>query len=328
MRKFFIFLLILFFIFPLNVKAVLISGTRGVTQAPSFTFNNVVFVPLSSFAIAYGLKESWDPKAKISSLESTEFKMAFRVGSAYALVNGKKSKMPAQAKMMKGKLLIPLQFGLKTFLPSSTQSTSKVPSSNISKGIFTVLLDPGHGGPDIGAQGKGGLNEKDINLDIAKKVREKLQNEGIKVLMTRNNNDEFITLWGRTNLSQKLGPHLFISIHTNAARRKNVSGCEIFYFAEANPKLNGPQYRQNRAKSYHLARLVQKNLFKTLHNQSRGVKSARFFVLRNARTPAILIEVGFITHPKEAQNLNHSHYRNKIATAIVQSVLDFKAKKK
>jgi N-acetylmuramoyl-L-alanine amidase len=143
--------------------------------------------------------------------------------------------------------------------------------------------------------------------------------------MTRNR-DEFVTLWKRTSLARSHRPNLFISIHTNAARNQKVNGTEIFYFAQANAKQNGPQYHQNKSKSYQFAKLVQSNMIKFAKNRTRGVKPARFFVLKNSTTPAVLVEVGFITHAWEESNLVNPTYRDKIAQAIAQSVRDYKSK--
>jgi N-acetylmuramoyl-L-alanine amidase len=325
---------ILLFLFltlaPIELHGQIIPGPKGSIHAPSFTFGKTVFVPLASFAQAYGLVEVWDPKTKIATIQSHKTKLSFRAGSSYALVNGKIVQMPDKAKMMDGRLLIPFQFGLKAMAsipvskPASHYQTVKW-TPPPPRSSFAILLDAGHGGNDVGARGKRGMNEKTINLDIAKRVRDKLQGQGIKVIMTRNR-DEFVTLWKRTSLARSHRPNLFISIHTNAARNQKVNGTEIFYFAQANAKQNGPQYHQNKSKSYQFAKLVQSNMIKFAKNRTRGVKPARFFVLKNSTTPAVLVEVGFITHAWEESNLVNPTYRDKIAQAIAQSVRDYKSK--
>jgi N-acetylmuramoyl-L-alanine amidase len=325
-----IFVFVFISLIPLKLSAQMIPGSRATIHAPSFTFDKVVFVPLASFAQAYGMVEVWDPKTKIATIQSHKSKLSFRAGSLYALVNGKILQMPAEAKMMNGRLLIPFQFGLQAMKALYSAPSIKYPQTPKwipppSRGSFSILLDAGHGGNDVGARGRRGLNEKYINLDIAKRVRDKLQAQGIKVHMTRSR-DEFVTLWKRTSLARSHRPSLFISIHTNAARNPKVNGTEIFYFADANVKQNGSQYKQNKSKSYQFARLVQTNMTRFAKNKSRGVKPARFFVLKNSTTPAVLIEVGFITNSWEESNLVNSTYRDKLAQAIAQSVRDFKSK--
>lgn len=308
-----------------------IPGPKGSVESPSYVFDKIVFVPVASFAEAHGLQKAWDVKTQVITLHSSTLKLSFRAGSSYALVNNKLLYMSAEARMMNGELLIPLQFGLQIFraTPHTMPSQQTQPLKVIKppqKSFFAILLDPGHGGNDVGARGKRGMNEKDINLDIAKRVRDKLQTYGIKVIMSRPK-DEFITLWRRTSLAKTSRPHLFVSIHTNAARSRSVNGAEIFYYGNANFKENGPQYKQNRLKSYQFAKLVQYHLSKSAKIKSRGVKSAKYFVLRNSSAPAVLIEVGFITHAEEESRLVTTSHRNLIAQAITQAVLDFRGRK-
>lgn len=318
------------------LEAQVIPGSKASIEAPSFTYEKIVFVPLASFAKAYGLAESWNFKTKIVTIQSPQAKISFRAGSEYVLVNGKIMRMPAQAKMMNGQMLIPFQFGLQIFKSNLSPNTNLKPPPTLNKlppqqnyfakQSFSVLLDPGHGGHDIGARGRKGFDENDINLDITKRVRDKLINRGIKVSMTRTQ-DQYVTLWKRIALANTANSNLFVSIHTNAAKSKTVNGAEIFYYGGANKSQNGANYKQNLSKSYRFAKLVQWHLSKDVKIKSRGVKSARYFVLKNARVPAILIEVGFITHAWEGNKLFTPSYRNEIAQAIVESILDYKGRK-
>jgi N-acetylmuramoyl-L-alanine amidase len=327
-------LLISLICLPVNLFALAIPGTKGMVQAPTFTYGNVLFVPLTSFAKAYGFEENWNSKTKIVTLEAQKSKYSFRAGSSYALINGRIARMPANAKMVNGRLLIPFQFGMQVM---ALHKDSLIPKNNAKiipkpkwtpprpRGNFTIVLDPGHGGKDVGARGKRGVNEKDINLDIAKRVRDKLQAKGVNVVMTRSK-DVFIELWRRVSIASNYKASLFVSIHTNAARNRSVNGIEVFYFAGASAKLNGPYYRQNQNQSYQYARLAQAQMRKDVKSASRGVKNARYYVLKNARTPAVLIEVGFITNSWEEGNLVSPYHREKLAQAITQSIVDYKGK--
>lgn len=316
-----------FFTIDQSAQAVTITGSHGIIQAETFTFKNVLFAPLGSFAKAYGMNEVWNPKTQIASVQSTQLKFSFRAGSLYSSINGELRQMPAEAKMVNGRLHIPLQFGIDVFSGKIFQKPQLLQLQNIKavktpskKGPLTVLLDPGHGGPDTGARGRRGTLEKNINLDIARRVQGQLQAHGIQVLMTRNT-DRFITLPCRISIEKKFKPDLFVSIHTNAARNRSVHGIEIFYYANANAKENGACFKQNRSKSYQLARLVQSKIITNIRKTSRGVKNARYFVLRNSDTPAILIEVGFISHPWEEKSLLQKDYRDQMAQAIAQAIL-------
>lgn len=328
MRRTLLQILILFF--STNLLAQPISGAKGFVSVPSFTFGKVVFIPLNSLAQAYHFKETWDPKTKIATIESSNSKFSFRAGSSIAWINGKIAKMPAEAKMYNGRLLIPYQFGAKLVHPvtaSTTEQKTVQKTSLNSKSSFAVLIDPGHGGYDTGAKGKKGLHEKHINLDIAKRLQKKLQKSGFRVFMTRNR-DQYVSLWQRCSLSKTIKPHLFISIHTNAARSRAIYGIEIFYLSMTNSKVNGPFHKQNLWKSYRFAKRAQYDLCKTLKAYNRGVKSARFFVLRNAVVPSALIEVGFITNQWEEKKLIDAAYRDQIAQAIADAVYHYKTNNK
>ncbi|MBI1883489.1 MAG: N-acetylmuramoyl-L-alanine amidase [Chlamydiae bacterium] len=321
--------ILLFFPLLLEAQTLTVSGLKGSVQVPTRTLGSLAFVPASSFAQAYGLQEIWNSKSKTLVLQSPQTKIAFRASSTCVWVNGKILRLPTRAKMVNGRLFIPFESSSKIFSPFHRVPTSPKketpPTPPSSKPNFVVVIDPGHGGYDIGARDRKGLNEKDINLDVAKRVRDKLSSYGIQATMTRSR-DVFVGLPQRVSIAKSARPNLFISIHTNAARNRNVSGTEIFYYAQANIRQNGSSYQQNRLKSYQLAKLVQYHTGKTV--RSRGVKDARYFVLKNATYPAILLEMGFITHAWEEKNLNNPKHRDKLAQAIVQSVLDYKARNK
>ena len=250
--------------------------------------------------------------------------MSFRSGSEYALINLKIQKMPAKAKMINGRLHIPFQFGLQIFSSLAhppKNKTNIIPKTQVqpkTAGKFSVLLDPGHGGNDVGAKGTG-VYEKNINLDIAKRVQDKLSRQGIRVNLTRTK-DYFVNLWQRGSMSRQMKSSLFVSIHSNAAKIKSVNGIEIFYYGGAG------SYVKNQ--SYQFAKTVHSNLIKTLKCKSRGIKTARFVVLRTSAIPAVLIEVGFVTNPWEGKNLAWAAYREKIAQAIAESILDYRTRNK
>ena len=193
--------------------------------------------------------------------------------------------------------------------------------------IKTILVDAGHGGKDQGAPGVNKLLEKNITLQMANKLAAQLRKSGYKVLMTRTG-DTTLTLQQRADLCEKYKPHLFISIHCNAVKNKKTSGVETFAMtprgaastSDKKPgKSTGPgnSYDKN---NYRLAYEVQKKLIQVTKSPDRGVKHARFFVLRKAICPGILVETGFITHPKEGVNLSKSAYQDKIISGIVSGI--------
>lgn len=227
--------------------------------------------------------------------------------------------------------------------------------------IGFIILDAGHGGKDPGAVGKGGLKEKTITLQLSKKVEELLvkRMHNVKIKSTRNS-DRFIELAERAEIAnrelKKDMNGLFISIHVNASISSRISGFET-YFLSQNPtneearktaalennvvilenqgsgkkKYEDVDYiealmmtTQIQKESSLLADSVQKSLDRNIKEfKSRGVHKADFFVLRGSLMPAVLVEVGFITHPKEIKHLKTDDYQDKLAEGIVDGIADF-----
>ncbi len=241
------------------------------------------------------------------------------------------------------------------------EKEKKTPVTKVSKdAIGFIVVDAGHGGKDPGAIGKGGIKEKHITLKIAKEVKLALQQRlpGIEVIMTRTT-DRFIELGERTEIANKMlkkGVNgLFISIHCNAAVVSKISGFETYYLSQ-NPSneearttsvlennviiFENPEKRkrygdvemiealmittQIQKESAMLAASVQRYLDKTIHEfKSKGVKKADFFVLRGCLMPSVLIEVGYITSPKEKKYLIDKNYQKRLAKGITAGIVEF-----
>ena len=213
----------------------------------------------------------------------------------------------------------------------------------------TIIIDAGHGGKDPGAVGYRGTKEKDIALDVAKRLEKKIsKNMNVKVIMTRDE-DVFLRLSERTKIANDNKGSLFISIHTNAAEDRRASGFETFliglnkneYAAKvaarenavlelegsANKDLSGEDLIQATmaqasfaAYSETFADLVQKEIKKRVQSKDRGVKQAGFVVLARASMPNVLVELGFISNPSEEKKLRRPQYRDQLATAIYRAV--------
>ncbi|AFZ48443.1 N-acetylmuramoyl-L-alanine amidase [Cyanobacterium stanieri PCC 7202] len=171
-----------------------------------------------------------------------------------------------------------------------------------------VIIDPGHGGRDPGAIGIGGLQEKDVILPISQEVARILEQQGIQVRLTRNN-DTFVSLEGRTNMANSLNADLFVSIHANAISmsRPDVNGLETYYF----------QTGRN------LAATIHRNILQRLNIRDRNVRQARFYVLRNARMPSVLVETGFVTGREDAPRLRDPNFQRQMAQAIAAGIIEY-----
>jgi N-acetylmuramoyl-L-alanine amidase len=200
--------------------------------------------------------------------------------------------------------------------------------------VKLVVLDPGHGGKDPGAIGLNGVYEKKVALDIAKRVKEKLRREGVRVKMTRER-DIFLSLPLRTYKAEKWHADLFVSIHANSAHTTRAKGIETYIMpAPGFPSTEG----NNNAKAFPgnnhdvanflLAYQIHKDVLTYSKRADRGIKLARFDVLRSAPCPAVLVECGFVSNEEDEKKLMTEAYREDVATGIAQGVMSYISKSK
>jgi N-acetylmuramoyl-L-alanine amidase len=221
-------------------------------------------------------------------------------------------------------------------------------SRQLGLGISRIVIDPGHGGHDPGAQGSGGVVESALVLDVALRLEKLLLREaGVEVIMTRRT-DEFIPLEERTAIANRTGADLFLSIHANASRNNGARGVETYFLNFAsNPEAEAVAARENlttgrtmnsladivRAialnnkldESRDFATMVQQSMVQRLRaprNPIRdlGVKQAPFVVLIGAAMPSVLAEISFVTNRQEAAQLKNGAYRQRIAEALLAAV--------
>ncbi|MFZ1026106.1 MAG: N-acetylmuramoyl-L-alanine amidase [Limnoraphis robusta] len=176
----------------------------------------------------------------------------------------------------------------------------------IPQGRVVVIIDPGHGGSDVGAVGVGGLREKDIVFPISQEVAQILEQNGVSAVMTRLD-DRTVELEPRVQMANRLGATLFVSIHANAAYRAEATGIETFYYQSG----------------YSLAGYIQNSILANFNMTNRGVKQARFYVLRNTSMPSVLVEVGFVTNTYDSSILADPAQRSRMAAAIAQGILQY-----
>ena len=242
---------------------------------------------------------------------------------------------------------------LRTALNNNTNRLKKVKDR---WRLDTIVLDAGHGGKDPGTSGKYGTKEKDIVLDITKRVGRLLEkNTGIKVVYTRTE-DIYIPLWKRNKIANEAGGKVFVSIHINSNPNRKIKGFDTYFFSSAysaeaievaarensviefeEEKINYEKLSMERKitatmassmflkESEGLAAIIQEELDKILSTPNRGVKQAAFYVLSGASMPCVLIEGGFVSNPSEEKNLKSPAYRKKLAQGIYKAILKFKS---
>ncbi len=193
-----------------------------------------------------------------------------------------------------------------------------------------VLLDPGHGGTDKGAISARQVEENRVTLDVAKRVGKILVAQGVTVAYTRDK-DRSLTLTERVAMTRKSMPDVFVSLHVNATGNPSVEGVETFvmtaagYASTVGGKADGKGYYGNRngVLNIRLAHAVQNNLVQYTGAQDRGVKRARFAVLKGAPVPAVLVEIGFMTNPAEEGRLISRNYRDQVAMGVARGILSY-----
>lgn len=217
--------------------------------------------------------------------------------------------------------------------------------------VKTIVIDPGHGGKDPGAIGRGGLREKDVTLKLGLMLREKLTREaGARTILTRDA-DIFIPLEERTAIANSQDADIFVSLHINASPRRAASGIETYILSlSKNEEARRLAARENATStrsvsdlefilndliktaktndSARLAAVVQDNLVDGLKNKydgirSHGVKGAPFYVLVGTKMPAILVEVSFISNPEDEKRLNDEAYLREVVEGISSGIMHY-----
>ncbi|MGK7938093.1 MAG: N-acetylmuramoyl-L-alanine amidase [Xenococcaceae cyanobacterium] len=192
--------------------------------------------------------------------------------------------------------------------PENRTLSKPLPSRPVPHSKPLVIIDPGHGGQDPGTIGIGGLREKDLVLPISLDVAEGLRKQGIEVRMTRDS-DYFVSLKGRTEFANKTDASLFVSIHANAINmsRPDVNGLETYYYQDGR----------------RLAEVIHWSILNSVNIKNRGIRRARFYVLRHSSMPAVLVEVGFVTGAEDAPRLRNPTHRRQMADAIIRGVIQY-----
>ncbi|MGA7937570.1 MAG: N-acetylmuramoyl-L-alanine amidase [Kovacikia sp.] len=194
-------------------------------------------------------------------------------------------------------------------VPAAPRSSNPSPTlPRIPNGKIVVVVDPGHGGPDPGAVGIGGLQEKGIVLDIGIQVANQLEKQGIQAILTRKD-DIDLDLEPRVQMAEQINATVFVSIHANSIdmSRPDISGLETYYYQ------SGEQ----------LARTIHNSVLEGTGIADRRVRTARFYVLRKTSMPSVLVEVGFVTGRDDAAKLSNPSYRSQMATAITRGILQY-----
>lgn len=198
--------------------------------------------------------------------------------------------------------------------------------------LSLVVLDPGHGGTDSGVMAAGML-EKDLTLDIAKRVERLIREAGLPVMLTRQD-DEYVSLVDRAALANREPDCIFVSIHFNEGKQAISTGVETYYAAHTTahlaaasswlPFLQPTTSGLPDVESQSLAGFIQEALVFRTQATNRGAKSEQFFVIANVKRPAVLVEGGFLTNAEDAAKLGTPEYREQIAMGISEGITRYR----
>ncbi|GHC04127.1 N-acetylmuramoyl-L-alanine amidase family protein [Cerasicoccus arenae] len=300
---------------------VLGMGTLG-----AVTINGQDYVSLPDVAKRFGMEHQWRVAQQQASITSRWSDLHFTLHQRDFTYNGQRVYLGAPVAMHQrvlhiseidyNSLLKPLLF------PHQFDPKPK---------LYHIVLDPGHGGKDSGAQNKSlKLQEKNLVMDLTLRVKSRLEKLGYKVTLTRSG-DRFISLNDRSAIANKAHADLFVSLHFNAVDSSKVDGIETFVMTPAGHASTNAStadkrsYAGNRAEAwsalagYH----IQSSLIEKSGADDRGLKHARFAVLKDLQCPGVLVEGGFVSHPTEGRNIGSAAYREKLADGIVTGILNY-----
>lgn len=284
------------------------------------------FITISSFAKAHGFKDPVYTDNAVS-LSNRWNAVSLNIDSRRAAVNG------VQVMLNAGVVKSGDDWKIEKIDVNRTLNPLLQPLEHLGgRNATVILLDPGHGGTDTGCHGSMNQHEKDISLDITRQVFLDLVLQGYQVLMTRTG-DTTLTLDERTKQAADLGADVMVSIHLNSSASSDARGPETYVLAlpgyhstNATPE-GEADGRKNTGNEFDDANII---LGHAVHRQlvgvtksDRGLRRARFQVLRDAPCPAVLIECGYLTNAEEEKKLVTAAYREKVAKAIARGVHEF-----
>ena len=297
-------------------------------SAVALTVKDTEYIPISQFAQICGMRYKTTVAKKAQTVYSKYSRINFIVNARSINLNGTTVWLGHPIVEYKGMLYLAKRDYFKTIRPIMYPQNNGVPPR-----LFNIFIDAGHGGKDKGAINKRfGIYEKSLNLDIALRLGKILRASGYNVSYSRTG-DTFLDLPDRPAMANKRRADLFLSIHCNAAS-PSISGIETFALTpRAMPSTTSAKASKGDYVKYDghandewnqmLAYYIQRALHTATRSSDRGVKKARFAVLKDTRMPASLIECGFISNDAECRKLMSAEYRQSIARTIANAVMNY-----
>lgn len=279
------------------------------------------YLYLSDVARFYGM--NYSQAGKNAVLQSRYSYLLFSKDSRIFRINGIESNLSFAIAEHEGEILLP-QVDFQSFIDPILRR-SIVPKRKISH----IMLDPGHGGKDPGAQNQG-IVEKNLNLLFSRRIAAILRKRGYKVSMTRNQ-DRLLSLEQRSAAAKRLQPDLYISIHCNASANAAVNGIETYVINPAQTPSSGGNTFATKAAAGNaydhenalLGFIMHSALLKASNANDRGLKRKQFYVIREVACPAALLELGFLSNADERKKLLESYYQDKLSVAVCDAIQEY-----
>lgn len=289
--------------------------------------NDKLLVPVRALFEKIGARVDWYPNNKSISVVVDNKSLLMKVGDKRLNVNNTSTNMDLEPILVNGVAMVPLRFTAESLGIEVNWDASKravvlgskpaggLPSRGNTKKNFKVVIDPGHGGKKEPGAVYWGTAEKDLNLDISKRLNKLLQAEGISTYMTRGD-DRFLSLYPRSNLANSINADLLVSVHNNASRNRNVRGSMTLYYP-------GNDNSKGNLSAHEFAAIVQRNLTSGLGTANLGVIARpNLAVLRTADMPAVIAEVGYMSNSNELNKLKTAEFRQKAAEALKKAIME------
>lgn len=319
------------------MAALLAAGLAAPSPLRAASYDGQHYVPLTDFARQNGFSGFTLKNGQEAVLTKKNLRLVFDVNSAQAEIAGVNVRLSFPVAGNHGQLLVS-QLDIDTAIRPLIY-----PQKSYGKRITTICLDPGHGGKDTGNRVVGFIthNEKTYTQALGLELQKQLERAGFRVMMTRMR-DVYVPLPDRPALANRAGADLFISLHFNASPvdKDAIEGPETYCITPVGaPSSNAhgedgefgltvgmgsTVANRYEDKSLLLAYEIEKSLVQNLRANDRGVRRARFAVLRDAEMPAILIEGGYMTNPTEGRKIYSADYRRRMAAAIINGILSYR----
>ncbi|MBP7215911.1 MAG: N-acetylmuramoyl-L-alanine amidase [Candidatus Omnitrophica bacterium] len=344
--------------FSFFIIAVLCINLFGCATVPpradieSYALNGVSYVPLMALCRARGVGVNVDLVGRLVALTNEQHRITLMLNETVIVVDGAASHITSPVRFHQGMIMVPRTFKEKVFDVIFEKPRFSLENLAAVSSVKKIVLDAGHGGHDPGAIGRNGLREKDVTLDIVKRLAGLLRDAGFQVILVRDT-DTFVPLDQRVTIANNAQADLFLSIHANANRARALNGFEAYYisptandgeralksthqdhlpyqassFANHGQTLRAilwdMQYAYARGESIALAKVMCQSVENSLPAKVLGVEHARFQVLKGTFMPAVLLEVGFLSNSAEEQMLKNGYYRQQLADTIFKGVKNY-----